>query len=104
MIGKYGPVSEQIIKTQATWKESGAVETQVAAVLSAGEMQRVRTILATSAEPYESIARDRAAGADDHITQTPSMVLVANGKRRRIAGAPPLPQLRNYLDELLAQQ
>jgi protein-disulfide isomerase len=104
MIGKYGPVSEQIIQTQAMWKESGDVETQVAAVLSPDEMQRVRTILATSAEPDESISRDRAAGADDHIDQTPSMVLVAKGKRRKIAGAPPLPQLRNYLNELLAQQ
>lgn len=104
MIGKYGPVSEQIISTQAMWKESGDVETQVAAVLSPDEMQRVRALLATSAAPGESIARDLAAGADDHIEQTPSMVLVAHGKRLKIAGAPPLPQIRNYLDEILAQQ
>lgn len=103
MIGKYGAVSEQIIKTQAMWKESGDVETQVAAVLSPDELQKVRTILATSAEPDESIARDRAVGADEHISQTPSIILVANGKRRKIAGAPSLAKLRNDLDELLAQ-
>jgi protein-disulfide isomerase len=103
IIGKYDVVSDQIIRTQAQWKDNGDVESQVAAVLSVADLTKLRQVLESSSEPDESIARDRAAGADDHIDQTPSIVLVANGKRRKVAGAISMPLLRNYLDELLAQ-
>lgn len=103
LIGKYDVVSAQIINTQKTWHETGDVETQVAAVLSPEEMRQLHEVLDTSAEPDESIARDRAAAADDHVEQTPSIVVVANGKRQKVSGPITMQALRTYMDELLAK-
>ena len=103
LIGKYNEVSDQIIKSQSIWHQDGDVDSQVAAVLSPVEMQNLRKVMKDSAEPEESIARDRAVGADDHVEQTPSLVLIANGHRRKVTGTVSLAVIRSYLDELLAQ-
>ena len=103
LIGKYDVVSSQIIRTQAAWHQNGDVESQVSAVLSAEEMGKLHEVLDNTAQPEESIERDRAAAADDHVGQTPSIVLVVNGNRRKVTGPISMDVLRNYMEELLTK-
>lgn len=102
MLGQYQAVSDQIFRTQLEWHQDGDVDRQIAAVLSPDLMQKLRDLVNNNTEPAESIARDRAIGADDHLQQTPGFVLVANGKRQTFNG--PFTALKSYLDELLATQ
>jgi hypothetical protein len=48
--------------------------------------------------------RDRAAGADDHVQQTPSIVIVHDGKRYTISGVVNFSVIKSYLDDILARQ
>ncbi len=104
MIGKYDAVFNQLMATQSDWKEDGDLETPLAGVLSSEEMQSVRKLVNEDQAPEESMLRDRAAGADDHIQQTPSIVIVADGKRYRISGVVTFSAIKSYLDDILARQ
>jgi protein-disulfide isomerase len=104
LIGKYDAAFDQIMSTQSAWKQDGDLETQLAAVLSPEDMERLQKLLKDNPEPGESMLRDHAAGADDHVAQTPSIVIVANGKRHRFSGDLTFSALKGYLDEILSQQ
>lgn len=104
MIGKYDAVFHQLMATQSDWKEDGDLETPLAAVLSVEELESVRKLVNEDQAPEESMLRDRAAGADDHVQQTPSIVIVADGKRYRISGVVSFSAIKSYLDETLARQ
>lgn len=104
LIGKYDPVFNQLMATQSVWTQDGDVEAPLATVLSAEEMESVRKLVNEDQEPEESMLRDRAAGADDHIQQTPSIVIVAHGKRYTISGLVSFSAIKSYLDDILARQ
>ena len=103
MLGQYEAVSDQIFRTQSEWHQDGDVDRQVAAILSPEQMQKLHDLLNNNTEPAESIARDRATGADDHLRQTPGFVLVANGKRQTFDGPFTATALMSYLDKMLEQ-
>jgi hypothetical protein len=42
-------------------------------------------------------------GARDGLNQTPTLVIVKNGKRQKIDGMVPFNILKSYLDQLLAR-
>ena len=96
MLGQYQAVSDQIFRTQPEWHQDGDIDRQVAAILMPELMQKLRDLVNNNTEPAESIARDRAIGADDHLRQTPGFVLVTNGKRQTFNG--PFTELKSYLD------
>ena len=49
----------------------------------------------------DTVAADLTMGANDKINQTPSLVVVAKGKRQVIPGVPSMPLLKSYLDDVL---
>ena len=52
----------------------------------------------------DSTVRDEAMGNNqDHLTQTPTIVIVAKGKREVIPGGMPYLILKQYLNQKLAQ-
>jgi protein-disulfide isomerase len=104
LIGQYETVTDQIFQTQSTWKQDGDIDSQVAAVLSPASMEQLRDRMKDTHALDEMIERDRALGADDHIDQTPTIVIVANGKRQKVTNVSSFGVLKDYLDELLAQQ
>lgn len=103
IIGRYDAVVDRLMKTQQLWHASGDVEAEVAAVLTPEEMQRLHRVLDATAEPDEMIARDGARAADDHINQTPSIVVEAGGRRVKFAGVNAMQELKAHLNELLGQ-
>jgi len=94
LIGKYDAAFDQIMSMPSAWKQDGDVEAPLASVLSPEDMEKVRRLLKDNPEPEESMLRDRAAGADDHVEPTPSVVIVANGKDTRFQASSPFPSSR----------
>ena len=103
-IGKYDAVVNQIFKTQPEWEQNGAIEPQVAKVLSPSELAKVKELMKVDAHLDDTVTKDLALGNQDGINQTPSMVLVRNGKREVIAPIPPYMVLKSYLTSVLARR
>jgi protein-disulfide isomerase len=103
-IGKFDIVTHQIFLTQPDWSQNGNVDAAVAKVLSPADMEKVRALVKTDSHLDDSAVRDEAFGANqDHLNQTPTIVIVAKGKREVIAGGMPYAILKQYLDQKLAQ-
>ena len=102
-IGKYDIVANQIFQTQGDWEQNGNVDGDVAKVLSPADMEKVRTIVKTDTHIDDSVTKDVAMGNQDHLTQTPTIVIVAKGKRDVIGGGVAYPILKAYLNQKLGQ-
>ncbi len=102
--GQYEVVVRQIFRTQDAWSNNGDLDTAVAQVLPPVVMEKVRALVKNNPQLDESVKVDMAMGFQDHLTQTPSLVIVSKGKRHTIAPIPPFTVLSSYLDQLLAQQ
>ncbi len=100
--GSYETAVLQLFRTQAEWASTGNVEAQLVQVLPPGVMQKVRDLVAN--DPGDAtIAKDQAVGYRDQLNQTPTLMIVANGKREKIAPIPSFIALKSYLDQLLAR-
>src|SRR5271165_5326884 len=102
-IGRYDTVATQIFKTQQEWEQNGNVDGEVAKVLPPGEMQKVRELVKSDSHLDDTVTSDVALGNQDRLNQTPTMVIVARGKRQKIDGVVPFAILKTYLDDLLAK-
>ena len=99
-IGRYDFAVDRIFRTQGEWSADGNIDSRLAEALPAAEMKRVRDAL-HSADLDASIDQDIAMARSDDVRQTPTMIVVANGRRHSLAPVPPYPLLREYLDDLL---
>ena len=102
-VGRYEIVVNQIFRTQPVWARTGDVDSQVAQVLSADEMEKVRDLVKNDGHLDDTVASDVAIGRQDNLNQTPSLVVTYKGKRQLIAPIPPYNLLKSYLDELLTK-
>lgn len=102
-IGRYDLVSNQIFKTQPEWSQNGNVDMQVAKVLDAGDMQKVRDMVKNDTHLDDTVTVDVAQGQKDNLNQTPTLVVVNKGKRQKIDGFVPFTVLKSYIDQLLAK-
>jgi protein-disulfide isomerase len=103
-IGKYDLVANQIFVSQPQWSQNGNVEAAVAKVLPPADLEKVKTIMKTDTHIDDSVTQDVAmANNTDHLNQTPTIVIVAKGKRDVIAGGMPYSILKQYLNQKLAQ-
>jgi protein-disulfide isomerase len=103
-IGKYDLVANQLFVTQPEWSQNGNVDATVAKVLAPADLEKVRALVKTDSHLDDSVAQDVAiANSQDHLTQTPTLVIVAKGKRDVIGGGMPYSILKQYLNQKLAQ-
>jgi protein-disulfide isomerase len=103
-IGKYEIVANQIFVTQPEWSQNGNVDAAVAKVLSPADMEKVRALVKSDSHLDDSVAVDQAmANNTDHLTQTPTIVIVAKGKRDVISGGVNYTILKAYLNQKLTQ-
>jgi hypothetical protein len=68
-------------------------------------MEKVRALVKDDAHLDDSVTRDEAmAMGQDHLTETPTMVVVVKGKRESFGlGSMNYPILKQYLTSKLAQ-
>jgi protein-disulfide isomerase len=103
MIGQYELVVNQIFRTQPIWAQSGDVDSQVAQVLAADLMEKVRELVRSDAHLDDGVISDVAIARQDNLNQTPSLVVTYKGTRQVVAPVPPYSLLKSYLDELLTK-
>ena len=104
-IGKFDIVTQQLFQTQNDWAQNGNVDGVVSKVLSPAEMEKVRALVKDDTHLDDSVVRDEAmATSEDHLTETPTMVIVLKGKRESFGlGGMSYPILKQYLTQKLAQ-
>jgi len=102
-MGHYEEVVRRLFASQPEWAANGNVDAAVALVLPAETMAKVRALVESDAGLDATVAADMAMVARDQINQTPTIVFVYKGERRKVAGATSWELLRSYLNELLAQ-
>lgn len=100
-IGRYDLVSEMIFRTQREWGADGNIDAHLTNILSQAEMEEVRSSVRESAEIDAAIDADIEMARRHDVRETPTLVVVANGRRRTLAPVPPYPLLKTYLDEQL---
>jgi protein-disulfide isomerase len=102
-IGKYDVVANQLFVTQAEWEQNGNIDAQLSKVISPADLEKIKTIMKTDTHLDDSVTRDVAMGNQDHLTQTPTIVIVSKGKRDVIGGGVAYPILKAYLNQKLGQ-
>ena len=102
MIGKFDIVVHQLFVSQPEWSQNGNVDGTVAKVLSPADMEKVRNLVKTDTHLDDSVVADEAmANNQDHLTETPTLVIIAKGKREVIGGGMPYAILKQYLNQKL---
>lgn len=101
--GQYGVAVDRLFTTQAVWARDGDVDTQLSQVLPPDAMQKVRGLVTSDPHLDDTVATDVAMGNQDHLSETPTLVVVHEGKREIIKGAPDYGLLKSYLDRLLGR-
>ena len=103
-IGKYELVANQLFVTQPEWSQNGNVDASVAKVCAPADMEKIRAMVKTDSHLDDTVAEDvKIANNQDHLTQTPTIVIIAKGKRDVIGGGMPYSILKQYLNQKLAQ-
>jgi protein-disulfide isomerase len=94
---------KQLFASQPEWVANGNVDAAVAKVLPAEAMSKVRALVQSDPGLDATVANDLSMVARDQINQTPTLVFVYQGTRRKVTGPPALDLLRSYLGEMLKQ-
>lgn len=84
------------------WSKDGKVEETVDKVLSPVEAKKVHE-LAKSAAIAAEVENDTQKGRDEHLQQTPTLLVMHKSKSYPVSGAVSYPILRCFLDQLLTQ-
>jgi protein-disulfide isomerase len=101
-VGKFNQASDVLFRTQQVWGQTGKVDETVSSVLSPAEAEKVRK-MAKDPSVAAEIDEDTALGTREGVTQTPTMIIVHNGKKTPISGNVSYSLLKMYIDKLLAQ-
>jgi protein-disulfide isomerase len=101
-VGEYDIAVAQLFKTQAQWVATGEIDAQLMQALPPGTMQKIRKLVNEDATLDDTVAADVAMAQQDQITGTPTMVIVANGKREKIPMNASYDLIRSYLDTVLS--
>ena len=103
-IGKYEQVADALFVNQPAWAESGKVFDTVASVLSPSEQKKVQA-LAKDPSVLAEVQRDVQEGQLERVNETPTIVVIRNGKKYPIGGPGQLNYdlLRRFLDELISK-
>jgi protein-disulfide isomerase len=92
-LGQYEAVFNRLFETQAEWGANGKIEAAIAPVLTPGALSKIRELVVNDPRLDDSV--------DEPINQTPTLIVVVNGQRHKLAGAPTFGVLSAYLEELL---
>jgi len=102
-LGKVEPVEQALFQNQEKWEQSGDVDGTVAAVLSAGEMTKVRALV-KGGTLDAAIDKDFALGQTYRVNQTPTTVFHCKGQTYPYSGVMTYDILKTFLEQLLSQK
>jgi len=102
-LGHYNDVVMQLFSHQPEWAATGNVDAAVAQVLPPATMQQVRAMVEKDPKLDDTVMSDLAIVAKEQLNQTPTIVFVYKGNRRKVTGPPTLAILKSFISEMLAQ-
>ncbi len=102
-VGKYEQVADVLFQTQPSWAESGKVYETVASVLTPAEQKKVQT-LAKDPAILSEVEQDIQEGQRERVNQTPTMLIIRNGRKYPIGGSLNYDLLRRFFDDLISKQ
>jgi protein-disulfide isomerase len=100
-VGHYDEAVEQLFRTQDRWGQNGNIEGDLAKVLPEDVMQEVRRRVSSEEHLEDSITSDVQMGAQDGLTSTPTIVIVAKGKRQVLGRGVSYEELKRALEQVL---
>jgi len=101
-LGYYDAAMRQLFATRSEWSANGEVEKQVARVLPASVMEKLRERIEGDTNPGDALAADLAAGQADHLDRVPFVVLVSGDMRQAVEDAAlSFDVLKGNLDQIL---
>lgn len=101
-IGKYDKVADVLFQSQPSWAENGKVYETVASVLSPADQKKVQA-LAKDPSVLGEVERDMQEGQQERINQTPTLLVIRNGRKYPIGGMLNYDLLRRFLDDLISK-
>jgi protein-disulfide isomerase len=99
-IGKYQAAADAIFKAQGAWLQSGRIWPNISMNFTPAEQKQIQGLLKDPAVASE-VKNDIDAGNLVPISQTPTMVVIAKGKRQPWTMWTNYPLLKSYLDSLV---
>jgi len=94
-LGYFEPAMRQLYATQLAWNASGDIDSALSNVLPAGVMENLRSLVL---HPDSVIGLDLEAARTDHVDYVPFAVIVSEGRRGPVSGAPlSLDSLKSHL-------
>jgi protein-disulfide isomerase len=102
-LGHYDEVVSQLFGSQPEWAANGNIDAAVAHVLTPDTMRKLRVMVESDPALDATVAADLAIVAREQINQTPTLLFVYKGVRRKVAGPPSFDLLRSYIQEMLRQ-
>lgn len=87
-LGYYEVAMKQLFATREVWSATGEIGAQLAEVLPADVMEKLRDRMQNDPDPDSCLSADVAAGHADHLDRTPFVVIAAGGTRQAIIDGP----------------
>jgi len=100
-LGKLEQVEEALFQSQEKWEQTGDVDGTLAAVFSAGDMNKIRA-LTKNPGVEAAIEKDLALGRSYNVNQTPTTIVHYKGQTYPIVGIVTYDNLHQFLDQLLS--
>jgi protein-disulfide isomerase len=97
--GYYDAARKQLFETQGIWSKTGDIELQLAQVIPAEIMSKMRPVAASEG----SLIEDQISAEQNHINRTPSLIIVFQGRRQIMPGDNSYASIKAYLDSLAAR-
>jgi protein-disulfide isomerase len=101
-IGKYQTAADAIFKAQGAWLQNGQIWPVISMNFTPAEQKQIQGLLKSPTVAAE-VKNDIDAGNLVPINQTPTLVIVAKGKRQPWTMWNNYPLLKSYLDSLVAK-
>jgi protein-disulfide isomerase len=103
-VGKYEQVADVLFQNQPAWEENGKVFETVSKVLSPADQKKVQA-LAKDPSVLREVEQDMLEGQQDQVRETPTIVVIRNGKKHPIGGPGQLNYdlLSRFLNELITK-
>jgi protein-disulfide isomerase len=101
-IGKYDKVADVLFQSQPSWAETGKVYEAVASILSPADQKKVQ-MLSKDPSVLAEVQQDQMEGQRENINQTPTLLVIRNGRKYPIGGMLNYDLLRRFLDDLISK-